>query len=383
MTADKNNIYLDYAASTPVRSEVLSAMKPYWSDNFANPQSQHAAGRKAAAAIRQSRQKVADTLSVKPSEIIFTSGATEANSLAIQGVKKAAKKDKNTPHIVFGAGSHPSVMKAHQSEEVTAKVPLRTTGEIDTEELARALTGDTVIVSVEHVNNEIGTIQPLKEVAEVLSESRNDGNDYPIFHVDASQSGMYCDILPHANDLDAMTVNGHKLYGPKGIGCLWVRSGISLSPVLKSSPTRAVGDYQMLRPGTPPVPLIVGFAEALGWAQSNHQKHRRQVSDVRDYAIEEITQLFPSVMINGSSKNRVANNISFSFPDHDHDYLSTKLDRNGVSVATTSACQSDMQKSQVMQALPNAPDQAIRVTTGVNTSKQDIDILVDSLQSVV
>lgn len=291
MTATaENKLYLDYAATTPVRTAVQEAMRPYWQQTFANPQSQHEPGRAAGAAVAAARTDIETALGVKPSEIIFTSGATEANTLAVRGTLQARQQDKR--HLMIGANSHPSLLQAQLPEAVSCtQIPLTATGRIDLKALRDAVSPETALISVPYVDSEIGSVQPLKKIARQLTAGGDDNQ--PLLHADASQAGLYHSLSPELLGVDLMTVNGHKLYGPKGVGFLWVRSGTPLSPVLLSEKQHLVGDYQALRPGTPPTPLIVGLAAAVTWAQDNYRTHRDEVRQVRDYGIRQIKATFP------------------------------------------------------------------------------------------
>ncbi len=372
-----DNVYLDYAASTPVRDEVLKAMQPYWQDDFANPQSSHTHGRQAQDGLQEARELIADTLSVQPNELVFTSGATEANSLAIQG---RLQQEKGGVAVV-SAGSHPSLLKTDSAEAEIKKLPLQASGRIDLSALESVVTDDTAVVSVPYVNSAVGAIEPLREISNQLKNIPEE--DQPTFHTDASQAGNFLPLEPEPLGVDMMTINSHKLYGPKGVGLLWVRSGTRLSSVLLSNNEHAVGDYQILRPGTPPVPLIVGFAKALKIAQENHKQATQEVSDLRDYAIDNLLALPADITLNGSRKQRVANNIHISIADTNHDYLATQLDQEGISVATTTACQSSESASVMLAKLPKTPDTGLRITLGLQTNKQAIDRFIAVLEELL
>ncbi|MEX2514993.1 MAG: cysteine desulfurase family protein [Candidatus Paceibacterota bacterium] len=385
MKEKREKIYLDYAAATPVRSEVLEAMQPYWQEKFANTQSTHAAGQAAADAVTKARRTVAEVLSVQQSEIVFTSGATEANSLALLGVVRAAGKIKN-PNIIVSEVAHGSVRYIRESygdEIEIITVPVDVTGRLEVAVLEDLINDQTVLVSCSHANSEIGTIQPVAAIADAVKKYRTEQRGtYPLLHVDASQSVLYETVRPEALGIDLLTLNGQKMYGPKGVGMLWVRRGTPLASLFISSSRRQVGDYQRLRPGTPATPLIVGFADSLSWAAEHRQKHKKKVIAQRDNFISLLKDLFPDVIINGSQKNRIAHNISITFPDTDHDYLATRLDTLGIAVATTSACQADKSHgSEILKHLQQ--DEAIRISIGIETKRAELDSVLAVLEEIL
>lgn len=379
-TQDTSNVYLDYAGSTPIRPAVKQAMEPYWSDQFANPQSSHAHGREAHEVVKKARKQVASSLQVQKSEIIFTSGATEGNSLALAGRLQAARNKTTNPEALVSAIEHTSLTGCSQSEEYPCKlIPVQADGTVSLGTLDQKISKHTAVVSVGYVNNEIGTIQPLADIHKRVAEI-SDQKSSPPLHTDASQAGVFENIQPERLGVDMMTINGHKLYGPKGVGVLWVRSGTPMHSLFVNKKQRMVGDYQQLRPGTPPVPLIAGFAKALQWAQDNHQRNKRKAKRLQDKLIQRLQETFPQATINGSGQDRIANNVSVSFPDTDHDFLATKLDKRGVSVSAASACQPRGGKSQVLSRIPDGPDTAIRITLGIKTDWEALEVLMDALK---
>jgi cysteine desulfurase len=375
---NKDTVYLDYASSTPVRDEVKEAMEPYWSDVFANSQSQHSSGKKARAAVTDARETMADVLSVQASEIVFTSGATEANALAVQGYLKTL--DENKRRLITTQTAHSLQKHADAGINTTKKLLVgKDEGRLVPDQLATAVRLDNDLISIPYVNSEIGTIQPTRKITANLKKANKQG----LLHVDASQAGLYLPVRPEDTDADMLTINSHKLYGPKGVGLLWVRSGTPMTGLLPTKKDQVIGDYQVLRPGTPPVPLITGFAKALALAQADFQKRAKQVSAVRDFALTELQNEFPEVVINGSVEHRVANNISISFRGVDHDYLATKLDKQGVIVSTASACQSGESGSTTIKALPSRFSSALRVTLGEDTDKSAVRRLIEALDNAV
>jgi len=374
---NEDTVYLDYASSTPARFEVKKAMEPYWSDVFANPQSRHSFGKHARAAVTDARKMIANVLSVRGSELVFTSGATEANALAVQGYLKTL--DENRRRLITTQTAHSSQRHADAGIKVQKQLLVGSDGgRLDPSEVVSATKSTKSLVSVPYVNSEVGTIQPTHGIAAQLKKT----NKQSLLHVDASQAGLYLSVRPEDTGADMMTINSHKLYGPKGVGLLWVRSGTPMTSLLPTKKDQVVGDYQILRPGTPPVPLIVGFAKALTLAQADFIKRAKQVSAVRDFGLTELQKAFPEIVINGSVEHRVANNISISFRGVDHDYLATKLDKRGVIVSTASACQSGQSGSKVIKALSGNSNSALRITLGKDTKKTAIRRLVDTLENI-
>lgn len=379
MQTNDDAIYLDYAASTPVRPEVLSAMQPYWRKKFANPQSAHQHGRKAQAALKQARESVANTLSVQASEIVFTSGATEANTMAVKGRCNAEANDASTP--VISAGSHPSLLSADAAGIQTQLLPLQNDARIDQSEITERISDHTAVVSIPYVNSAVGAIEPLSDISNLLSARK--GNDGPVLHADASQAGVFLSLQPEPLGVDMMTINSHKLYGPKGIGLLWVRSGIQLSSIFLTETDYVVGNYQALRPGTPPVPLIVGFAKAIELAQKERENNRRLVSQLQDYLLTKLSDLPIEITLNGPRKNRAVYNVNISIADTDHEFLTTQLDQKGVAVSASTACQSMVDTGSPMLAnIPDSPDTGLRITLGIDSTTEGIDRLVTAIKEI-
>jgi cysteine desulfurase len=377
MNKSQEKVYLDYASATPVSQEVLSAMKPFWSDVFGNPQSRHSYGRKAQKAVNQARKQIANTLSVQESELVFTSGATEANALAMIGRWRAENRGGNILTTTTAHTSQRSTTNIDGLQVTSIKV--NDSGRLTKKNLRSQISKDTVQVSVPYVNSEIGTIQPTQKVREVIADT----NSNISLHLDASQAGLYLSVRPEDMNADMVTVNSPKLYGPKGVGLLWVKSGTAMAGMLPTTESTVIDDYQSLRPGTPPVPLIIGFAEALSQAQSAHKARAKEVSAVRDFAINELQNEFPDLIINGSLQNRVANNVNFSLPDTDHDYLVTKLDTAGIVVSASTACQSDQDGSVVIKALPGDNNAGVRVTLGKDTTQGSVKRFISALKQTV
>lgn len=361
----------------------MNVMQPYWQEVFANPQSVHGPGREAATVIENARNQVAETLSTQSSELVFTSGATEANSLALLGAARAAGLEDKKPEILLSEITHSSALSVSQSH--TGVLSVKTSavnkdGQMNPSSVYEALTPETVVVSCSHANSEIGTLQPVRELAAVIVKWREENDSiYPLLHVDASQTALYKNIHPESLGADLLTINSSKVYGPKGIGLLWIRSGTPMSPIMIAASDRQVGDYQKLRAGTPPTPLIVGFAKALSWAQKNHEKHADYAGKLQEYLLGQLEAVFPNARINGSRSFRAPHNVSFTFPDTDHDFLATQLTGKGIAVATTSACQANTGAgSNVLRKIGG--DQALRISVGLETTTEELDSLLGVLK---
>jgi len=393
MSSTKKKIYLDYAASTPLDKRVLKSMLPFLEEHFANPWSLHSEGRFSAKKIKESREKVAWSLGALPEEIMFTSGGTESNTLALRGLLDAFKKEKgslNGFRCVLSAIEHPSVAKIHdfvisQGMHIDV-VGVDHGGIVKTKELADLLTPKTIFVSIMSVNSEIGTIQPIKDIGKAINKFRklNLGRQgflkqAPFFHTDATQAILYVDTDVKSSKVDLLSVDGHKIYGPKGIGCLFIRKGTPIEPIFFG--TKQNGD---IRGGTPPTSLIVGLGEALFFTKKERSKYTQEVESVRNYFFEKIDSLFPEALINGDRTQRAASNVSVTFPVVNHEFLRVQLDKKGILCSTKSACLlSRKEGSHVLEALYGETQSALRFSLGKETTKKDIDRVIEILQTLV
>jgi cysteine desulfurase len=402
-------IYFDYAASTPVDSRVLRAMRPYFLREFGNPGSLHSFGQKAIAAVDASRESLGKLIGAKHfREIIFTSGATEANNLALQGAVEfykahhPAAADGNPaarPRVIISSMEHESVMETAQALErdgvEVVKLPVNKEGTIDIVALKNALNENTVIVSVMHVNNETGTVQPLREIKFMIDAFRKEraGGDsgagmiagrttaYPLFHADAAQSFLYFYCDAELLGVDMMTLSSHKMYGPKGAGALYVRrnedaftGGFPLS-------AQAFGGGQEfgLRSGTENVPGIVGFAKAAQIAAAERGKTSARVAGLRDDLWKRIKNIIPKAEINGPMGDAKAPHIlNVYFSGHAAQDLLTRFDRAGLAASSGSACRSRaVESSYVIKALGYSKERAassIRFSVGKKTTSREIAI---------
>ena len=380
-TERKQPVYLDYAATTPVDPRVLEEMLPYFNQRFGNPSSTHAYGRQAEAAIEDSRESIANTLNCSPEEIIFTSCGSESDNLALRGIALAARKERNANHVLISPVEHHAVsITAEQlallHEFEVEYLDVDEYGMVNLADIAERLRPDTAIVSVIYANNEIGTINPIKEVGAMCREK-----GIP-FHTDAVQASAYCSLDVIDLNVDLMSIGAHKFYGPKGVGVLYVRKGTSLIPV------QTGGSQEFnLRAGTSNTAYIVGMAKALELIQSQRERNQSYLLPLRDYLLDVVTETVSSSRITGHPTQRLPNHASFVFHQIDGNALLMLLDANGFACSSGSACKTgDPEPSEVLLALGLAPDWALgslRVSMGTSTKEEDIQALVGVLPGLV
>lgn len=400
----KNRIYLDNASATrldPAVSKYMDAVGAI----FGNPSALHKEGQRARAVVEASRAQVAETMNVQPREIIWTSGTTEANTLAIRGTIMAVYASlKNTgkiPHIVTTKIEHASVLETCRALEAqgfaeVTYVDVGPNGIVDPKVIKAALKDATVLVSVMYANNEIGTIQPVREIAKEIRHykkniqitkndllHRNAGrtNHYPLFHTDAAQAGNYLEIHADRLGVDLLSMGGGKLYGPKGIGFLYVRRNTQITPIHQGG-----GQEFGLRSGTESVSEIVGCAYAFVRAQENREKESQRQAKLRDGLFDDLVKNFPDMRINGDQTQRIPNNINVSFPGIESEELVLRLDAKGIAVSGKSACESDSpEESHVLRALYGDSDSmmgSLRISIGNTTTKKEIEIFLKTLKDV-
>jgi cysteine desulfurase len=383
--------YFDYAASTPVDPRVLRAMRPYFLREFGNPGSLHSFGQKAIAAVDASRETIGRLVGAKQfREVIFTSGATEANNLALRGTVECYQKnhsDVARPRVIISSIEHESIFETAKAlEQYGAEVitlPVNTEGVIDIVALKDALNERTVLVSVMHVNNEVGTIQPLREIKFMIDAFRKQSPhpEYPLFHTDAAQSFpyLYCDV--ELLGVDMMTLSAHKMYGPKGVGALYVRRDEKAFPKNNGFPLAAQvsggGQEFALRSGTENVPGIVGFAMAAQLAADARGKISTRIALLRDALWKRIKHIAPAAEINGPIGDaKAAHIINVYFPGHAAQDLLTHFDRAGLAASSGSACRSRaVESSYVIEALGYTKERAassVRFSVGKGTTRGDI-----------
>ncbi|KKU38616.1 MAG: Aminotransferase [Candidatus Azambacteria bacterium GW2011_GWB2_46_37] len=384
-------VYFDYAASTPVDPGVLNSILPYFGEKYGNAASIHSFGQEAQIAIDEARTKVANFFECSFSEIIFTGSATESINLAIRGAIKAswaAVKDKK-PHIITSRIEHEAVLDTcrdleKEGVEVTI-LPVNADGFVKQEDVRSALKENTALVSIMYANNEIGTIQPIKEIGRIVKEVRRErGGVYPLFHTDAVQAVNFLDCGAERLGVDLLSFSGQKIYGPKGVGGLYRKEGMSIKPIITGS-----GQEFGLRSGTSNVPLIVGLAEAIALL-SEMKKLAGQIEQLRDRLIERVIKEIPGAKLNGSLENRLPNNANLNFgavKSKIDSSLIVALDLAGFAISAGSACQSKAQKpSHVLTAIGLSPQEvkkSIRVSLGKTTTMEEIDGLVEALKKIL
>ena len=394
----KKRIYLDYASATPVDPSVLKAMQPYFSQEYANPNALHRDGVRAHIAIEQARKSITTILGSHSDEVIFTGSGTESDTLAILGVVEAWEENNSgaivLPHIITTEIEHPAIRElikylvTRKRIEVSF-IGVSSLGIIDPLEIKKALRPETILVSVMYANNEIGTIQPIIEIAKTIRHFKKhlpSENLYPLFHTDAAQAVQYLPINVLKLHVDLLSCNGAKIYGPKGVGLLYKRRGIPFQ-----TPFPGGGQEFGLRSGTENVPNIIGFAKALELTESIKDREFHRVTILRDYFFDQLqnSKIIKNnnVSINGDLENRLPNNVNISVPGIPSELLVLEFDAHGISVSAKSACQSDdPDESYVLKALnPNLSSEvgSIRFSLGRDTKKSDIDVTIQSFEYIL
>jgi cysteine desulfurase len=371
------NVYMDYAATTPVDPRVLKAMQPYFTKEYGNTMSLHKQGRNAKEALEQSRQTVAALMNAKPKELIFTGSATEANNMVIKGVAYANKNKGK--HIIASAIEHHCILEPakwleQQGYEIT-RLPVDNYGLVDLTELENAIRKDTILVSIMHANNEIGTIQPMQQIGKICKEK----NVY--FHSDAAQSFGKIPINVKTANIDLLSVSAHKMYGPKGVGALYIKRGTKIEPLLHGG-----GHEFNKRSSTTNVAGVVGFAEAAKIQQKEMATDAQKQTKLRDKLIKQILTIEES-HLNGHPTKRLPNNTNFWFNYIEGESLLLHLDMNGISSSTGSACSSnELEASHVLLAIGLKPQHAhgsLRLSIGKQTTEKEIDYVLEILPKTV
>lgn len=371
-------IYLDHAAASPLDKGVLAAMQPYFSDVFYNPSATYLPARQAKEALESARASVAFWLGVRPAEVVFVAGGTEANNLAIAGIMNHFPGAS----VVVSSIEHDSVLEP--AGQYMCRIATATPqGRVDLDSLRASVQDDTVVVSVMYANNEVGTIQPLRQIAafldQVRTERRNQGNTLPLyFHTDACQASNYLDLHVSRLGVDLMTLNGGKIYGPKQSGVLYVASHVQLDPLIRGG-----GQERRLRSGTENVAGAVGFAAALEAAQTMRETEGERLSELQRQFFAGLKQQLPAAVINGSTKNRLPNNLHITLPAKDNERMLIQLEQAGILAAAGSACSaSDEEPSHVLRAIGLSDADArssLRFTMGRSTTSEHIEQLLEAL----
>ncbi|MDA1334564.1 MAG: cysteine desulfurase family protein [bacterium] len=377
-TEIKRRVYLDHAAATPMDLRVKEAMDSYMTDEYGNAGGLYREGRRAKDGIDHARKSLARILSCRPDEVVFTSGGTEGDVLAIIGTARA-NKDRGS-HIVTTTIEHQAVLESCEALEKegfeVTYVDVEPNGVVDPKKIESALRDDTILVSVMYANNEIGTIQPIRNIAKILKDRKI------IFHTDACQASEYLDLDVQKLGVDLLVLNGSKVYGPKGVGAVFVRNGTRVRPILFGGAQEG-----KRRAGTENVPGIVGLGRALEIADEMKVREGARLSELRDYLISRITKEIKRTILNGDAKERLPNNVNISILDIEGEATLLYLDNYGIACSTGSACTSEsLDPSHVILALGKPYEHAhasIRFTLGRGTKKEDLDYLMEYLPGVV
>lgn len=388
-------IFLDYAATTPVDKEVFKKMKKYFSDNFANCQSIHSEGVENKKVLDSCRERIARMVQAKDKEIIFTAGGTDSNNLAIIGLANRIKKEfdkreeKGKPHIITTNIEHVAVLEAveHLSQngfDITY-LEVSEEGVIDSKQVEQNLRPETVLVSVMLANNEIGTVMPIRDISRVIQKYKKDNGinkgNYPYLHTDASQAPNYLDININRLGVDMMSLDGSKIYGPKGIGCLVKKDYVEIESISFGG-----GQELGLRAGTENLPLIVGFTEALDKTLQIQKEENKRLHEIQKYFISELENKFPKAIINGSKEKRLPNNVNVCFTGLNSEFAVIQLDEKGIACSAMTACRnlSEVANSYVVEALgQKCGKSSLRFSMGRDTKKGDIDKVIKALSKIV
>lgn len=372
--------YLDHAATTPVDSRVLDAMLPFFEEKFGNASSVHSFGQEASQAVERAREQAATFLGAKPGEIIFTSGATEGNNTVIKSVARQLKQQRGLDRLITTAIEHHCVLESMQALEregfKVIYLPVGEQGIVSVADFARALTSKTALASIMYANNEIGTIQPIKELTQIAKEKKI------LFHTDAVQAANYLDCRVDQLGVDYLTLSAHKFYGPKGVGLIYYRTGAPLTPYLHGG-----AQENHLRAGTLNVPGIVGLGQAIELAQKEQTSRTQHVRHLRDQLITGLKKSIPDIIINGDQVNRLPNNVNVTIKYVEGESLLLSLDMQGIAVSTGSACSSgSLEPSHVILAL-GVPKEfshgSLRFTLGKDNNENDVRAVLKALPSIV
>jgi len=369
---------MDHSATTPVAAEVLEAMLPYFSQRFGNASSLHGFGREAKEALEESRQRVARLLHAHPGEIVFTSGGTESDNLALRGI---AYKNRNSGrHIITSQIEHPAILETCHSLEregfSVTYLPVNREGLIELSELERAIRPDTILISIMHANNEVGTIQPLEEVGRLAA-------DRDIYlHTDAVQTVGKIPVDVEAIGADLLSLSAHKLYGPKGVGALYIRRGTKMQSLSTGG-----GHERNLRSGTENVAGIVGLARAADLAREEMAAEGQRLVQLRDRLAALVLGRVKDAWVNGSMEKRLPGSLNFGFSYVEGESLLLYLDSKGIAVSTGSACSSHkLEPSHVLLALGLKPEEchgSLRITMGRSNNKEQVDYVAECIAEAV
>lgn len=375
---NKERIYLDYAATTPTHPKVVEEMQPYFSEIFGNPSSIHSFGQEAKSAIEKARTKVAALINSSPEEIIFTSGGTESDNFAIKGIAFANQKKGN--QIIASPIEHHAVIEPLEFLKnfgfEIKYLPVDKYGLVDPDDVKKAITDKTILVSVMHANNEIGTIEPIEEIGKITKERG------VYFHTDAVQTAGAIPIDVEKMNVDLLSISAHKLYGPKGVGCLYIRKGTRIIPFMHGG-----GQERNKRGSTENVPAIVGFGKACEIAKEELQDRINHLIPLRDKLIKALQEKIENSLLNGHPTQRLPNNVSMCFEFVEGESMLLNLDMEEIAASTGSACSSaNLEPSHVLLAIgrPHAiAHGSIRFTLGRLTTEKDIDKVIEVFPKIV
>ncbi len=371
-------MYLDNSATTKINKEVLDEMLPYLKDEFGNPSTLYSIGRESKKALDNARQQIANSINAKSDEIIFTSGGTESDNLAIKGI--AFKLQNRGKHIITSEIEHPAVKQSlYFLETLDFKVtylPVYENGIIKIEDLKNAITPETILITIMHGNNEIGTLQPIEEIGKIAHENNI------VFHTDAVQTFGKVEIDVEKQNIDLLSLSSHKINGPKGVGAIYIKKGLRLVPIIHGG-----GQERGIRSGTENVAGIVGFGKAAELACSNLSEHEEKLSKIRDEIIEKVLDKIPESYLNGDETHRLPNVINFRFKAIEGESLILMLDAKGYQASTGSACSSKtLEASPVLTALGLDPVDvhgSLRISLAPDSDNFDIDDFVNVISESV
>ncbi|MBC2851020.1 cysteine desulfurase [Cetobacterium sp. 8H] len=371
-------VYLDNNATTKMDPKVLEAMMPFLTEEYGNAFSMHLFGKETGLAVSESREKIANLLKVKPEEIIFTASGTESDNIAVRGVAKAYKNRGN--HIITSTIEHPAIKNTYKDLEQDGYeitfIPVDANGVLDLKALEAAIRPETILISVMHANNEVGTVEPIQQVAEIAKKNRI------LLHVDAVQTVGKIPVYPKELGADLLTFSGHKFHGPKGIAGLYIRQGVRVARTITGG-----GQERKLRPGTTNTPAVVGMAKALELACENMQEEIVREQNLRDYFEEEILKRIPEIVVNAKSVERLPGTSSITFKYLEGESILLSLSYLGIAVSSGSACSSDeLQASHVLLGMGIEPEFAhgtIRFSLGKYNTKEEIDYTIEQVVKVV
>ena len=377
-------VYMDHAGTTPLDPAVLKSMTPYFTELFGNPSSIHTVGQEARYALDEARERVAGVLNCRAREVVFTSGGTESDNAAIEGVATALQETGN--HIITSNAEHHAVLHTCQHLESlgfdVTYLPVDSDGVVQPESVYQAITDRTTLVSVMYANNEIGTVNPLPEIAAAVKQRASELSRTIAVHTDAVQAAGFLDLDVRRLGVDLLSLSGHKFYGPKGTGVLFVKRGTAFLPLILGG-----GQERERRSGTENIPGIVGLSVALETANTHREETSRRCAGLRDRVIEQVLATVPGTNLNGHPTQRLPNNANFSFSGIEGEPILLGLDMAGIAASSGSACSSgSLEPSHVLLALGQSAEVArgsLRITLGKENTDQEVDYLLRVLVELV